>query len=167
MSIRYRILAFAAALIVQMQSYSTAASVMKPERTADIIGAQLHRRGVACTAPRSPLRHAASVPDESVWTIRCNEASYRVRLNPGGRKAEITPISIGTAAKMAAPSFEVSAKRKHHAKTHWWDSSPYIPREPRYPYPHANGWYPHDADKLPIGSGEWWRQMLREDRVRN
>jgi hypothetical protein len=68
---------------------------------------------------------------------------------------------------LAAPSFEVSAKPKHHTKTHWWDHSPYIPREPRYPYPHANGWYPHDADKLPIGSGEWWRQMLREDRVRN
>ena len=163
---RYRILAFAAALIVQMQSYSTAASAMKLERTADIIGAQLHLRGVACTAPRSPVRHAAPVPDESVWTIRCNEASYRVRLNPGGRKVEITRISIGTAAQMAAPSFELSAKPKHHAKTHW-DSSPYIPREPRYPYPHASGWYPHDADKLPIGSGEWWRQMLREDRVRN
>ena len=119
MSIRYRILAFAAALIVQMQSYSTAASAMKLERTADIIGAQLHRRGVACTAPRSPLRHAASVPDESVWTIRCNEASYRVRLNPGGRRVEITPISMGTAALIAAPSFEVSVKPKHHTKTHW------------------------------------------------
>jgi len=96
MRIRYRILAFAAAFIVQLQSYSTSASVIKPERTADIIAAQLHLRGVACTAPRSPVRHAASVPDESVWILRCNEATYRVRLNPGGRRVEITPISIGT-----------------------------------------------------------------------
>jgi hypothetical protein len=103
MSIRYRILAFTAALIVQMQSYSTTASVMEPERTADIIGAQLHLRGVACTAPRSPVRHAASVPDESVWTIRCNEASYRVRLNPGGRRVEITPISTAGSSNVSVP----------------------------------------------------------------
>ena len=95
MRLRYRILAVAGAFIVQLQSYSTWASVAKPERTADIIAAQLHLRGVACTAPRSPIRHAASVPDESVWILRCNEATYRVRLNPGGRRVEITPISIG------------------------------------------------------------------------
>jgi hypothetical protein len=51
--------------------------------------------------------------------------------------------------------------RKHHAKTY--------PKHFSYrpDYPRDNGWYPHDADKLPIGSGEWWMQMLREDRVRN
>jgi hypothetical protein len=95
MRIRNRILAFAAALIVQLQSHSTSASVIKSERTADIIAAQLHIRGVACTAPRSPVRYAASVPDESVWILRCNEATYRVTLNPGGRRVEIRPISIG------------------------------------------------------------------------
>jgi hypothetical protein len=64
-------------------------------------------------------------------------------------------------------SSDISAKPYRHAKSYSWDPSPYVPRDLGYPYPHANGWYPHDADKLPIGSGEWWRQMLREDRVRN
>jgi hypothetical protein len=50
---------------------------------------------------------------------------------------------------------------RHHAKSY--------PKHFSYrpDYPRGNGWYPHDADKLPIGSGEWWRQMLRENRVRN
>jgi hypothetical protein len=34
-------------------------------------------------------------------------------------------------------------------------------------YRHGDGWYVHDADKLPIGSQVWWQQMLREGRVRN
>ena len=75
----------------------TVASAMRPERTAEIIAAQLHRRGVVCTAPRSPVRDAAaSVAHESVWALVCDEASYLVRLVPAGRRVEITPLSIGT-----------------------------------------------------------------------
>jgi hypothetical protein len=78
-------------LLAQFQS--AAASVVEPEATAEIIAAQLHRQGVACTAPRDPARDdAASIPHESVWTVRCDEALYRVRLIPR-RRAEITPIS--------------------------------------------------------------------------
>ncbi len=33
--------------------------------------------------------------------------------------------------------------------------------------PHDNGWHPYDSDQLAIGSAAWWRQMLRENRVRN
>jgi hypothetical protein len=38
------------------------------------------------------LSAQASIPHESVWTVRCDEALYRVRLIPRLR-AEITPIS--------------------------------------------------------------------------
>jgi hypothetical protein len=31
----------------------------------------------------------------------------------------------------------------------------------------AQGHYQNDISELPVGSPAWWRQMLREDRVRN
>jgi hypothetical protein len=97
MRIRYRLLTCIAALIALTQFNPTAASVMEPERTSEIIAAQLHRRGVACTAPRIPARDAAAfLPHESVWTLRCDEAVYRVRLGVGSRRVQITPISIGS-----------------------------------------------------------------------
>jgi hypothetical protein len=33
--------------------------------------------------------------------------------------------------------------------------------------PYGNGWHPYNSDQLAIGSAAWWRQMLRENRVRN
>jgi hypothetical protein len=88
--------AFIVAFIALTQFDPTAASAMQPERTAEIIAAQLHQRGVVCTAPRSPVPDAAaSVAHESVWTLICDEALYHVRLNPGGRRVEITPLSVG------------------------------------------------------------------------
>src|SRR5262245_1252276 len=97
MPIRLHLRSFTTALIVLMQFSPAAASVMNLERPAQIIAAQLHRRGVVCTAPRDPLRDAAApVPHDTVWTLRCKEASYRVRFIAGGRRVEITPISVGT-----------------------------------------------------------------------
>jgi hypothetical protein len=97
MRIPYRHLAFTVAHLALTQSNLTAASAMQPERTAEIIAAELHRRGVVCTAPRSPVRDAAaSVAHESVWALVCDEASYLVPLVPAGRRVEITPLSIGT-----------------------------------------------------------------------
>jgi hypothetical protein len=66
--------------------------IEEPDRTAGVIAAQLHRQGVACTAPRNAVRDANnSVADEIVWTLRCDEASYNVRLIPH-IGARITPI---------------------------------------------------------------------------
>ena len=46
---------------------------------------------------------------------------------------------------------------KHHAKR---VARPgYIPN-----YSIGNGWYPHDTNKLPIGTRKWFDQMLRENR---
>jgi hypothetical protein len=53
----------------------------------------------------------------------------------------------------------------HHAKRYpkQFYYKPYYPRESGY----GNGRHSYDADQLPIGTGEWWRAMLRENRVRN
>ena len=62
--------------------------IEEPDRTAGV-AAQLHRQGVACTAPRNAVRD--EVADEDVWTLRCDEASYKVRLIPHV-VARVTPI---------------------------------------------------------------------------
>jgi hypothetical protein len=95
MRIRYCSLVLTAALSAPMQFNPAAASSSDSEVAARTIGAQLQRQGVACTAPRTPVRDdAASIPHETVWTLRCDEASYEVRLIPD-RKALIKPISVG------------------------------------------------------------------------
>jgi hypothetical protein len=71
---------------------------------------------------------------------------------------------------IAPPVSEVSAaaysKTHHrHAKRYVRHARPTSDRQPEYP--DAFGWFPHDADKLPIGSPIWWDQMLKENRVRN
>jgi hypothetical protein len=63
---------------------------------------------------------------------------------------------------LAVPISEVDATTyKHHGK-----------RYPRaYSFQHAyhgqSDFYVHDSNKLRFGSNAWWRQMLRESRVRN
>lgn len=64
----------------------------KLNMTAQIIGAQLHRQGVACTGPRSAHKDAYnSVANEIVWILHCDEGAYSVRLIPH-IGARITPI---------------------------------------------------------------------------
>jgi hypothetical protein len=47
------------------------------------IAAQIRARGYACDQPQSATRDPqASRPDEEVWLLRCEGASYRVRLIP-------------------------------------------------------------------------------------
>lgn len=62
------------------------------EEAPGIIAAQLRRQGVACTNPRSAaLDPNNSIPHETVWTLRCDEAFYRVTLVPH-LGARITPM---------------------------------------------------------------------------
>jgi hypothetical protein len=51
--------------------------------------------------------------------------------------------------------------RKHHPRRY--------PKHSAYrsDHPHGIGWHASDSDQLAIGSAAWWRQMLRENRVRN
>ena len=53
------------------------------ESPKDDIAAQIRAQGYACDQPQSVTRDAqASKPDEEVWLLRCEGASYRVRLIP-------------------------------------------------------------------------------------
>lgn len=47
----------------------------------DIIAVQIRKQGFACTNPQSAKRDPqASKPDEPVWILTCENATYRVRL---------------------------------------------------------------------------------------
>jgi hypothetical protein len=83
MQVRRRHFLLVAVLIAIVQLPSAAAWATPKESAADIIAAQLRRQGVACTTAQSAVRDPVnSSPHETVWTLRCNEASYRVTLVP-------------------------------------------------------------------------------------
>ena len=50
---------------------------------ADGIAAQIRAQGYQCDEPISAERDAAlSRPDQAVWVLKCQNATYRVRLIP-------------------------------------------------------------------------------------
>jgi hypothetical protein len=53
------------------------------ESPKDDIAAQIRAQGYVCDQPESATRDVqASEPDEAVWLLRCEGASYLVRLMP-------------------------------------------------------------------------------------
>jgi hypothetical protein len=67
---------------------------------------------------------------------------------------------------VSAPGVRAKEHHKPHkryAKTCNGHAHQRVDQEPRYP--NTSGWYPHDADRLPIGSAIWWEQMRREGRL--
>ena len=53
------------------------------ENPAEIIAAHIRRQGYACdNALRAERNRKASKPNEAAWTLRCSNATYRVRLVP-------------------------------------------------------------------------------------
>lgn len=53
------------------------------EAPAEIIAAQVRQQGYACETALSAQRNRkASKPNETVWTLRCSNGTYRVRLVP-------------------------------------------------------------------------------------
>jgi hypothetical protein len=90
-----RCILLAAAAGLQMQPVPSSAAQL--EDTSKIIAAQLHKQGIACTMARDAIRKdVQSAPNVSVWIVRCEEATYRVRLIPR-RQALVTPIAAGDA----------------------------------------------------------------------
>ena len=60
-----------------------ATSVAAEEKPADIIAAHIRTQGYACENALGAQRNRkASKPNETVWTLRCNNGTYRVRLVP-------------------------------------------------------------------------------------
>lgn len=56
---------------------------MAEDSPKDIIAAQIRDQGYKCLSPQSADQDMqASKPDEAVWVIQCEDASYRVRLVP-------------------------------------------------------------------------------------
>lgn len=53
------------------------------ESPEEIIAAQIRQQGFPCDNPQSAQRdREASRPDEAVWVLQCDNATYRVRLIP-------------------------------------------------------------------------------------
>jgi hypothetical protein len=53
------------------------------EKPAEIIAAHVRMQGYGCEKALEAQRDSkASAPNETVWTLRCNNAIYRVRLVP-------------------------------------------------------------------------------------
>jgi hypothetical protein len=51
--------------------------------TGNILAAQLRDQGYTCDQPQSAERDVqASTPDEAVWVVQCENAKYRMRLDP-------------------------------------------------------------------------------------
>lgn len=67
------------------------------EDPKDIVAAQIRAQGFACDNPQSAKRDArASKPNETVWFLTCENASYRVTLVPD-MGAKIETLSGGKA----------------------------------------------------------------------
>ena len=53
------------------------------EDPKNIVAAQIRDQGYECRSPQNAKRDPkASRPDEAVWLLQCENASYRVRLIP-------------------------------------------------------------------------------------
>jgi hypothetical protein len=58
-------------------------AAMAQDSPKNIIAAQIRDQGYKCDSPQSADQDMqASKPDEAVWVIQCEDASYRVRLVP-------------------------------------------------------------------------------------
>jgi hypothetical protein len=70
------------ALVAMTQFYAAVTSASGSETAPSIIATQLRRQGFVCTPQEAMHDTQRSVAHEAVWTVRCSEASYRVRLIP-------------------------------------------------------------------------------------
>ena len=70
-------------LLMTLSLSSQLAITQDVESPKDDIAAQIRAQGYACDQPQSATRDPqASKPDEEVWLLRCEGASYRIRLIP-------------------------------------------------------------------------------------
>lgn len=70
-------------MLIVMAAGEGLPAAMAQESPKDIIAAQIRDQGYKCDSPQSADQDMqASKPDEAVWIIRCEDATYRVRLVP-------------------------------------------------------------------------------------
>jgi hypothetical protein len=72
----------------------------------DIIAAKIRGQGYTCDSPQSAERDAtASTANEVVWTLQCQNASYRVTLIPN-MAAKVEKVESNTNAPASTPGEE-------------------------------------------------------------
>jgi hypothetical protein len=65
----------------QVSQVAQTAQVADDEVPPDIIAVQIRKQGYTCTNPQRAKRDPqVSKPDEPVWILTCDNATYRVRL---------------------------------------------------------------------------------------
>ena len=75
--------ALTGAMVAAPFQWATSAA-MAQETPEDIVATQVRAQGHPCKDAQSAQRdQAASKPDEPVWLLQCQDASYRVRLISG------------------------------------------------------------------------------------
>jgi hypothetical protein len=76
-----------------MAAISSSSPVAQVEDVREVIAAQVRIQGHPCNKPLSAERdRAASEPHETVWMLRCDNGTYRVKLIPD-MAAEISKIN--------------------------------------------------------------------------
>jgi hypothetical protein len=81
-----------AVVLIAVTTALSSRPIAQGEDPKEIIAAHVRTQGNQCDKPLSAERNrAASEPHETVWTLRCDNASYRVRLVPD-LQAEVTKI---------------------------------------------------------------------------
>lgn len=65
---------------------------LQAQEAATVVADHIRQQGYACRTVESANRDAAaSKPDEAVWILKCDGATYRVRLVPD-RAAVVEPV---------------------------------------------------------------------------
>jgi hypothetical protein len=101
---------FPAALLVLAQMHAAIGSTAPSASATTVLAAQLRRQGVACSTPQNAeLDIKASIPHVSIWTLDCNEASYRITLVPDMR-AQIVPIRVYPCGRLAQQRERLTGK---------------------------------------------------------
>lgn len=64
-------------------SLSQGMAEVSNEMPKEVVAAQIRSQGFACDKPQNATKDATlSRPDEAVWILTCENATYRVRLIP-------------------------------------------------------------------------------------
>ena len=75
--------AYGCGMVLLALSVGAADVALAQETPVNIIAVQVRQQGYACNEPRRAERNAqASRPNEAVWTLVCENATYRVTLVP-------------------------------------------------------------------------------------
>ena len=76
-------LVFAAGLVTCALDAGLWSARAQEEMPKEVLAVQVRKQGFSCASPLSAERDPArSKPDEAVWILKCEGASYRVHLVP-------------------------------------------------------------------------------------